>query len=312
MLNAQLITNTPGEIPLAPRMFNQAMIKEQKIKSILVVIVDKPDGSVIIDKGETQGYEFDTLGRMTRYYYTLLYGTEQKEVDYPAIERKGKTIRAAGTRLITKYLNDTVFVNLLYDSLSRIKCKRVQAADYYDAFYFEYNNKNQIIKQTHCRETNVSENKKEFVLGVQSVLSVETFGYEQLTPTQLKKTNYNDENRAYKKTIINYSTDGRILTENTEYMIGWMNREQNFMYDDKGRISERKFRSNENGEVSTKSVFSYDGKGNIEVEKKYKNEILVEEENYLFDSKTNIVKSEAIRNFAKESVIIVKYGYSYY
>jgi hypothetical protein len=312
LLNAQQISTIPNEIIVSPRQFNPKFIKDNKIKNILVVIVDKPDGSVIIDKGEAQGYDFNPDGLLMRYYYTLLMGSEKREEEYPALERNGKVIRAAGTRMITKYLNDTVFVNLMYDSLSRIKCKRVQAADYYDAFYYEYNSKNQLAKQTHCRETNVSENKKVFILGAQSVLSVETFTYEQLIPTQIKKINSNDEGRAFKTTIINTDSSGKVLSENSEYMISWMNRVAEYKYSDKGLLTEKRAKGNESGEQSFKSIYDYDAKGNVLIEKKFKNEEISQEINYLLDEKTNVVKSEAIRNYNPLGVIIVKYGYSYY
>ena len=69
---AQLLNNNPVEIGIGPISFNSKIIKKNKIKKIDVVIVDKPDGEIIIDKGASQGYEFDSIGRITRYYYTIL------------------------------------------------------------------------------------------------------------------------------------------------------------------------------------------------------------------------------------------------
>ena len=50
--SAQLISTNPVEIGIGPASFNATVVKQNKIKKIDVVIVDKPDGEVIIDKGE--------------------------------------------------------------------------------------------------------------------------------------------------------------------------------------------------------------------------------------------------------------------
>ena len=47
----------------------------------------------------------------------------------------------------------------------------------------------------------ITEDKKEFKMGVQTVLSKETFEYEQLTPTQLKKKCLNDFLKAFRTNI---------------------------------------------------------------------------------------------------------------
>src|ERR1043166_325791 len=131
---AQLIVTKPQEISVGPCVFNANLIKANKIKRIDVVKVDKPDGEVIIDKGEAQGYDFDTLGRLSRYYYTVLNSTAYEEVDVPAIKRKGRIIRPATTRTVTKYINDTIFANVFYVTQNHIICKRVRTGDYYDAY----------------------------------------------------------------------------------------------------------------------------------------------------------------------------------
>src|SRR4051812_36878871 len=95
--NAQLINTKPVDIPAGPINFNTEIIKKNRIKSIVLDIVDKPDGSVIIDKDATQGFEFDSSGKLTRYYYTILNKTEAQEIDVPAIKKHGRIIRPATT-----------------------------------------------------------------------------------------------------------------------------------------------------------------------------------------------------------------------
>ena len=311
-LFAQLIDNSPTEIGIGPVAFNSKIIKKNKIKKIDVVIVDKPDGEIIIDKGASQGYEFDSLGRITRYYYTILNFVQNEEVEVPEIRRKGKIIQPATTRTVTKFYNDTIFADIYYDQQSRIISKRVKMGAYYNSYYYEYNDKGQIIKEMHFRETNVSENKNEFKMGVQNILSSETFEYIQMTPTQVKKRCLNDEGREYKKGIINYDEKGNKLSENYEFIVSWMRQESLYQFDAKGNLLEKTFTSNESGNVKEYMAYKYDGNGVVLEEKKFKNDALLSEMSYLYDETNTLLKSKINRDHKNNSIGIVKFGYSYY
>ncbi len=309
---AQLINTKPKDISLGPISFNPAAVKQNKIKSLLVVVVDKPDGEVIIDKGNTQGYEFDTCGNVTRYYYTVFNTRHFEDVDVPAVYRHGKLIRPAGTRTVAKYINDTIFVNVFYDKQNHVIAKRVQGGDYYDAYYYEYDSVGRIRKEMHSKETNASENKKEFKLGVQSILSSETFVYTALTPTQLKKSCLNDEGREYKKAIINYDDKGNILSENYEFIVSWMRAETTYKYDANNRLTDKIFISNESGDIKTQSLYEYNANGAMLIEKKLKKDVLTDEINILYDETFNLPNSEVNRDHINSSIGIVKFGYTFY
>ena len=309
---AQIINNKPVDIVVGPINFNSELIKEKKIRSISIVMVDKPDGNVIIDKGAGQGYEFDEKGNVKRYYYTILNKTRSEEIDVPAIKKKGRIVRPASTRTLIRYINDTIFINIFYDNKNRIITKRVKAGDYYDAYYYEYNDNEQMSKEMHCKETNVSENKKEFLLGVQKVLSSEMFEYIKLSPTQIKKRCLNDEGREYKKVIINYDIKGNKLSESFEFIVSWMREEKTYQYDEKGKLVKRSYTSNQSGEVNEYSIFEYGKNAVLLFESKFKNDVLTDDINYLYDETNTLVKSEVNRNHKNASIGIVKYAYTYY
>lgn len=310
--HAQIINNKPVEISAGPINFDAEVIKKNKIKSINIVVVDKPDGAIIIDKGETKGYEFDLNGNVSRYYYTVLNKTESEEIEMPSVKKKGHIIRPARTRTITKYINDTIFINIFYDHLHRIVGKRVKSGDYYDAYYYEYNDQGMIKKEMHCKETNISENKKEFKLGVQKILSSETMEYTILTPTQIKKHCLNDEGREYKKAIINFDAAGNKLTENYEFIVGWMHQENAYQYNEAGKLIKRSFTSNEGAEVKEYSIFEYGKNAILLTETKFKNDVLTDDINYLYDETSTFIKSEVNRDHKNSSIDIVKYAYTFY
>lgn len=310
--SAQLIQVIPSDIPLGPINFNPEYIRQNRVKTITLDIVDKPDGDVIVDKDAIQGYEFDTLGRVVRYYYTILSKTETQEMVVPPIIKRGKVVRAGATKTISRFVNDTIFTNVFYNNQNQIISKRVRTGDFYGAYYYEYNDKNQLKKAIHFKETNVSENKRNFILGVQTVLSSERFEYTVLTPTQIKKSCLNDEGREYKKAIINYDARGNKISESYEFIVAWMRQESNYVYDENNRLINKMFRSNENGEEKSYSLFKYGDKNTLQTEQKYKNDQLVNEISYLYDGANVLVKSHVNRDFKNASIGIVKYSYTFY
>ena len=310
--SAQLISTMPAEISTGPIRFNPEIIKKNKVKTIVLDIVDKPDGKIIVDKDATQGFEFDEKGRVVRYYYTILNRTQATEVDVPALKRKGRVIRPASTKTVMKFINDTIFTNVFYDNLDRVILKRSRSGDYYDAYYYEYNEQGKIRKEMHCRETNISENKNEFRMGVQTVLSSETFTYENLTPTQVKKKCMNDEGREYKNAIINYDAKGSKLSESYNFIVSWMHQEGLYEYNANGLLVRRIMKSNESGELKQESTFEYDAAGHLITEKKIQDTIVTNEISYLFDDFTKLVKSHIDRDFKNASIGIVKYAYTFY
>ncbi len=309
---AQLINTQPVDISAGPINFNAPIIKQNKIKKIIVAIVDKPDGEVITDKGAGQGYVFDTTGKLTSYYYTVLNHTQVQEMDVPAIKKQGRLIKQSGTHTTSKYINDTILAHVFYDSMNRIITKRIKMGDYVNAHYYEYDSTGHLSKEIYCRETNVSENRNEFKLGVQKILSTETFKYTWLTPTQLKKSCLNDEGREYKKVIINYDDKGNKQSENYDFIVSWMHQEHVFQYDSNGRLHKKAYVGNESGELKGYSIYEYNATGTLLSEQQFKNDVLSFEINYLYDETFNLLKSKVSRNHTKASIEIAKYTFEFY
>jgi len=82
-----------------------------------------------------------------------------------------------------------------------LKLKRYNDGTYYESYYYDYNSEGKVEKEKRCKETNVSENKTEFKLGGQYIISEESFKYINTGKAQYKKISMNDEGRPYKETI---------------------------------------------------------------------------------------------------------------
>lgn len=310
---SQIVLNRPQDIPLTDLAFDPAFIKTNRIRTITIDLANKPDNKVIDDKGLVQHCEFDQDGKLSRYYYTILSGTKTREIEIPAVYRKGRVVRKASTRTEKSYSYDTIATNFYYDAAGRVTIKRTTAGEYFQSVYYTYDMQDgSLIKEVRCRETNASGNKNEFRLGVQTLTSLETFTYEKLSPTQVKKRSLNDEGRVYKQTIMNYDSKGSKLDENTEYVVTWMTSSETWKYDTQGRLVERSSYTNATGDVKASAQYEYDAKGNLTGEKRFKDKLQTNEISYLYDESGLLLKSQVNRDIPNKQIGIIKYSYTFY
>jgi len=281
--------------------FNADAIRKNKIKFIDIKVVNKPDGAIIIDKGTSYGYQFNMQGYVTHYYYTVFNKIVMEEDS-----------RKNSSDMVNRYVNDTVFVDVFYNQLNRIICKRVKTDNTYDGYYYEYNEQSQVTKEMHFKETNANPEGMEFKLGTQELISAETYEYKILTPTQIKKKYVNNAGYPYKTTIINYDEKNNIVSEIHEFTVSWLRQEYKYEYDTNRKLLKKTYKSNENGIAVLESVYEYGKDRDIMSEKKYKNGELIFETNYLFDESGKLITSEANRNYKNASILMVKYKYEFY
>lgn len=310
---SQIVMNKPQEIATTDLVFDPAFVKKNKIKTITIDLANKPDNKVIDDKGLVQHCEFDAEGRLSRYYYTILSGTKTREIEVPAVYRRGRVVRKAYTRTENTYSYDTISTNYYYDNAGRITIKRTNAGEFFQSVYYTYDMQDgSLIKEVRCRETNASENRNEFRLGVQTLTSLETFTYEKLSPTQIKKRSLNDEGRVYKQTIINYNSQGNKLDENAEYVVTWMTSTDTWKYDAQGRVIEKTSYSNTTGNARSSAQYEYDAKGNLTGEKRFKDQLQTNEISYLYDESGLLLRSQVNRDILNKQIGIIKYSYTFY
>lgn len=312
-MRAQIILTKPQELTLTEMEFDPVIIKANRIRSIKADLANKPDNKMIDDKGLIQYHEFDSLGRLTRYYYTIVSGTITREIEVPALYRRGRVIRKAYTKTESTYRYDTISTSFYYDSKSRVNIRRSNSGDVYTAIYYTYDPADDnIIKEVRCKETNASENPGEFRLGVQTVTSLETFQYEKASPTQVKKKCFNDEGRIYRQVIINYDSKGNKLEEYSEYVVTWMNASSSWKYNEEGRLIEKSYSSNATGDMKISASYEYDAKGNLVAEKRFKNNEQTNEISYLYDENGKLLRSQVNRDIPNKQIGIIKYSYQFY
>ncbi len=311
-LSAQVFELNPSDYFSFEPVFRHDYIVKNKIRSVRAAIVYKRDNEPIEDKGLTKSWEYDEDGFLTRYYYTSIHGFVNKVVAHPAVMRRGRKISGAYTTEEPVYSYDTVSTAYFYNPKKQIILRRTRDGDYYSSIYYEYDAQGNIRKQQVFRETNASENKNTFKLGVQNLLSTEEFTYEKRSPRQTKRKHLNDEGKVYKETILNYDSVGHLLDENSSYTVSWMRSSTKMTYDSKGKMILKSYTSNENGDELTKSEYKYTASNMVDIENRFKGDIRYYEFNYLYDKQTNMLTSHFVREELNKAIVIVKYSYLYY
>src|SRR5690606_31437694 len=114
--------------------FNRDFIRSKGIKKITYEIIDKKDFEVPVDKSLTEIYEFDDEGRLSRFYYTTITKTFEKEIT--TVGRKGKKY----TRTVRDHIYDTVSTAYFYADDKLILKRYHDGGTYYESRYFRYDN----------------------------------------------------------------------------------------------------------------------------------------------------------------------------
>lgn len=290
--------------------FNTEYIKQQKIKSITFDIIDKKDFQVAEDKDLLNYYEFNSNGLLTRFYYTSVIKIIQKEYHSGPVFHHRKKISNGSSYTKNEYVYDTVSTNYFYTSLNYLKLKRYNDGLFYESYYYEYSPEGKVEKEKRCKETNVAENKSDFKLGSQLIISEESFKYINTGKNQYKKICQNDEGRPYKEIIYTLNDANQPISINEQYTVAWITQNSVFTYNKKGQLTKATYKSNSNGDFEQLRTYEYDTNDCLLTEKQYKNGVLLKEVSYITDANKKVT-SYIIRDPNNKSLRIVKLLYQY-
>lgn len=292
--------------------FNPTVIKNNNIKRITYDILDKKDFEVAIDKSLIESYDFDTNGKVSRYFYTTIIKSIEKEISTPPVYRKRRRISNGGTRIENVYIYDTVSTSYFYTNNNLILKRYCDGFNYYESRYYRYDTASNLTKELRFKETNNSKDKSVFILGNQVLLSEDSFQYHKYFSGQIKCTYLNNENRPYKDVVTNFDSLGRKKEIFENYTVAsWIMQEQKFEYNG-NRLSVAHFRGNANNTIDLKITYEYDEKNKeLYTEKHYKNDVLIKEISYITDSGNGLLNSFIIRDPNAKTMRIVKLKYDF-
>src|SRR6218665_1524062 len=300
---AQVLLPTPETAFEPQHYFNPALIKSRSIKRIVFEIIDKKDYEVAVDKNLIETYEFNAEGLLSRYYYTTIVKTIEKQVI--TRNRHG----AQMMRSASDYAYDTVSTTYFYAGPNLVLKRYHDGISYYESRYYRYDSMNRLTKELRFKETNNSPDRSLFILGNQVLLSEDSFQYRKYSSGQQKCIFLNNENRPYKEQIINYDSLGRKISVNENYTAaGWIMQENKYQYAGNHLVMAR-FEGNASNKVVLMNTYEYDAANELYAEKQFKNEVLAKEISYVTSKEDNLLNSVIIRDPVARSIRIIRLKY---
>lgn len=303
---AQVLLPAPESAFEPQHNFNRVFVKSRNIKRIVFDIIDKKDFEAPVDRSLTETYEFDAEGRVTRYYYTVISRTVERQITTET--RKGRKV-VRSHRTVKDYVFDTISTNYYYDKERLVLRRQHDGRDYFEARYYRYDSEGRVTRELRYRETNASADPSSFILGNQVLLSADSFQYTKYSSGQLRQILLNSENRPYKERIINYDSAGRKTNVSEQYTAAsWITQNQEFKYAG-NRLATARFTGNAGSKLDLLHVFEYDSLGELYSEKQFKNETLVKEISYVTDRAGKLLNSFVIRDHINKTMRIIKLRY---
>ena len=264
--------------------FRQEIIKAKRISQITIHDLIKPDGEPIDDEGIIHQYFFDTTGKITASLYT---------------------IKVNGNNW------DTVKCKYCYDSNSNLTIKRTQMGDFYDSWYYKWNKNNMLQKEYHVHETSTLSPDGSFKIATQNVISSDSFAYITY-PKQLQQYAFNEDNKIFQKTIIQYDDNKRFLSRSCHYAVGWLYSQVDINYDSAGRINSYVNTGNLNGDLNQKTTIKYDSLGKIQEKDIWDDSKRAHRIEYFYDNETGLITDKLDRDKDKAIISIYRFNYEMY
>lgn len=264
--------------------FNEAVLRIKKVSEITMHHFSKPDGLPILDEGVEEQYYFDTAGKITQSMSAI----EADDGGY-----------------------DTLICNYEYDKSDNIIVKRTETGSFFDTWYFQWYNNNLIKTVIHVHEISDSAAVKGNKMTTQETISADSFAYISY-PKQLQQYEYNEDNKYFRKTFTQYDDNKRMVSRNSQFLVGSLYSQVDITYDTSGRITGIKNEGNINGERNQNTTTQYDSIGkvyeqNITVNGKLKHKI-----EFMYDTETGLISNKLDRDNDKSRIYIIRYSYEMY
>lgn len=249
-------------------MFNPTYIKNNNITEITGYTSIKKQLKPIVDKQVYNRYKFDKQGRLIQL--TETFKTSSTSID----------------SLITQYVysNGNMREKIILDAYGQ------------HAYLFSYNDKNDISKMEYRKINDIEQNN--------ILVLEEQYLYEHINDSTILKWYLNQYGKKYQKEIYTYNSLNYLLSVEKRMVFGGGFSMQIYTYDTQGRLIEYK---EEGGGTIQKTTYSYDKFSNILEKDYFKNDKHILHDEFLYDSKTSLLKAQLSKEIETNTIYITKF-----
>ena len=282
-VKGQLIDNSICNAFSDEPFFNTEIVKLNKLRSLHGTISTKKELSAIKKSGKSQHFKFDKKGNLTQQYTTFF--------------RKNK--------------KDTTFILYNYDNNGNLTTKRTNDVNGFYSYNYEFNQENDIIKKTYCRDHNKLNSRSSFILEKQYVIIKEGYSYKKNDSVVIKNV-LNNNGLPYQQVKYIYNSLGYLISETKKLLINNKKTTTNYSYNSHGLLSAKKITNNQQKQNVKKTTYLYDELGNLIEINDFKNNKHITHKEILYDEKTYLLKALIIQDVETNFIKIIKFKASFY
>lgn len=268
-----------GEAFTDQPFFNEAFIKQNKLKRLNGTFTYKKRGDVLKPTEFKYVYEFDRQGQLVSTYETR---TDDGSVD----TSWNKYFYDDNDQLIKHSKSDQdgfTSINYTYDSLGRVVSEE----------YVKDIDSNGIVIRS------LSFNKER--------IAYSDYG------DQIKKTRYNNYDLPYLDEFLNYNELGYLIERIEKIKMTSTVYTYHYAYNEKGKLAGIKKTSNQTDQVLEELKFKYDELGNLMEKHIYKNGVFITDIQILYSTKTGLLDSVITRQVSTNFMLILRFlDYEFY
>lgn len=282
----QILDNSECSVFSDDPFFNSRFIDNNRICMIHGEISDKRLKDIIRETEKEINYSFDPQGRLVK---------------------KEEFLKLPGDMM------DTAIVVYLYDDQDRLVCMRKNDGYGFFSYYYEYNEEGFITSEKYCRNPDMTAETPlgTEVPGKEFVIASETYQYERINDTLVKRKTFNNYGKQYQETFMYWNNLGYKVKEETRLLITNKRITVEYTYDDKGRPLSRKESSNIMKPTSVEYRYVYDEVGNVEKEQYFRNGVLTTEREAVYYKDSMLLKALIVFDVNTQFMNIIRYDYKY-
>jgi hypothetical protein len=263
--------------------FNLDSIRSKRISKITMHDFSKPDGYPITDDSTERNYFFDSAGKIIQIVSIVKINTGSF---------------------------DTIKCLYYYDVSGNLTVKRTDMGELFDTWYYKWYKDKLMQTSAHFYETAILKDSNYKFL-TQQVISTDSFAYISY-PKQLQQYAYNEDNKYFRKTILQFDDEKRLLSRNSQFAVGSLFSQVDISYNDNGKITDYLYTGNMNGEINKKTHVHYDTTGKTDKEDILDYVMQRHQIEFMYDNKTGLISNKLDRDEVKSIISIIRFSYEMY
>lgn len=273
-LYAQVLDNRMGEAFTDKPFFNEAFVKQNRLKQLNGTYTYKNQGGAMRETTFKHVYEFDENGRLISTYETR---TDD------------------GTK-------DTSWNIYGYDERGFLSLHRKTDEDGFTAIRYTNDANGRVIKEEFVRE--IDSNGRIIQVLAFNEERIEYMEYDQ----QLKRTRYNNYNLPYLDEFFNYNDLGYLVSREERIKMTSSIYTYTHEYNDKGKLAAIKKTSNRSEGILEEMTFKYDELGNLLEKRIYRDGVFTTDIQIIYNSKTKLLSAVLTKQVSTGFMTIVRFA----